>query len=103
LKVSGFSSSIVKEQSLNPVDDPSTRFEFSISCRIHCATVYVKVAGPAHLARRAKAVVDALDPRGAWVEKGKLRNHGGVSEVIEMTTLIRNIEVLAQFVGAVRD
>ena len=55
------------------------------------------------LARRALNVVDALDPRGAWVEKGKLRNHGGVSEVIDMTTLISNIEVLAQFVGAVRD
>jgi len=46
--VRGFSSSIVKEHSSNPVVDPSARLEFSISRRIHCATVYVKVAGPGH-------------------------------------------------------
>jgi hypothetical protein len=47
--VRGFSSSIVKEHSSNPVVDPSARLEFSISRRIHCATVYVKVAGPGQL------------------------------------------------------
>jgi len=37
--VRGFLSSIVKEQSSNLVDVESARFEFSISRRIHCATV----------------------------------------------------------------
>jgi predicted TIM-barrel fold metal-dependent hydrolase len=37
---------VVKEQLSNLVDAPSIRFEFSISCRIHCATVNIKVGGP---------------------------------------------------------
>jgi PelA/Pel-15E family pectate lyase len=54
------------------------------------------------LAERAQSVVSALDSRGAWVEEGELRRSEGVREVIEMRTLIKNIEVLAQFVGAVK-
>ncbi len=54
----GFSSSVVKEPSSNPVDDPSARLEFSISCRIHCATVNIKVAGPGQ-----QAVIDNFSRR----------------------------------------
>ncbi len=52
----GFSSSIVKEQLSNLVVDRPTRFEFSISRRIHWATVYVKVAGPGQRDRSAGSV-----------------------------------------------
>jgi hypothetical protein len=51
--VRGFSSSIVKEQSSNPVVDQSARLEFSISRPIYCATVYVKVVGPGQPDRKS--------------------------------------------------
>ncbi len=54
------------------------------------------------LAQRAKTVVEALDARGAWVEEGTLRSDESVSKVIETRTLIKNLDVLAQFVGATK-
>ncbi len=55
------------------------------------------------LASRAAEAVRSLDERGAWVETGRLRTHGGKPErVIEARTLIRNVLTLAQFLAARR-
>jgi PelA/Pel-15E family pectate lyase len=55
------------------------------------------------LAGRARSVIDSMDGRGAWVEAGKLRYHGDsddTREIIQMSTFVRNLKVLAQFIGA---
>lgn len=55
--------------------------------------------------RRALAVAAALDERGAWVEEGKLRYHGEAdptTRVIRSTTFARNVETLAEYLGAKR-
>ena len=49
-----------------------------------------------------RAVVSALDERGAWVEPGRLRYHGkddDTRQVIESTTFIRNVDVLSRYLG----
>ncbi len=53
------------------------------------------------LTRRAVAVVDAMDERGAWVEAGTMRtvDRGG-NQVIEARTFAKNITTLAQFIAA---
>lgn len=51
-------------------------------------------------------VIAALDPRGAWVEKGKLRNFGSdddTREVIQTSTFIKNVETLARYLAATAD
>lgn len=61
------------------------------------------VALSSEVAKRAQAVVDAMDSRGAWVEDGRLRYHGDDDDtrhVIESRTFIRNLVALARFVGA---
>jgi hypothetical protein len=53
--------------------------------------------------KEVRAVIAAMDARGAWVESGRLRYHGkddDTREVIESTTFIRNIGVLSRCVGA---
>lgn len=45
------------------------------------------------------AVIQQLDGRGAWVESGRLRYHGGgdpTRDVIETATFIRNVTLLSQ-------
>ena len=53
------------------------------------------------LARQAHAVIDAMDERGAWVEKGQLRtvriNSG---HIIETRTFARNVDIPARFIAA---
>ncbi|MGE3807348.1 MAG: pectate lyase [Gemmataceae bacterium] len=52
------------------------------------------------LGGRARAVIDALDERGAWVEEGKLRFHGKAdptTRIIEGRTFLRNVEILTEF------
>ena len=49
-----------------------------------------------------RAVINALDPRGAWVENGTLRYHGksdDTRQIIDSTTFIRNIGVLSRFLA----
>lgn len=49
-----------------------------------------------------RAVIKALDTRGAWVEDGKLRYHGKndpTRRVIESTTFVKNIDALSRYVG----
>jgi hypothetical protein len=55
------------------------------------------------LIARAKAVVDQLDDRGAWVEEGRLRYHGAedpTRRIIDSSTFAKNIQVLARYLGA---
>ena len=52
------------------------------------------------LQKQAAAVVSALDDRGAWVESGHMRHQEQRLNVIEMRTLIRNLEILARYAGA---
>ena len=53
------------------------------------------------LQSRASKVVNALDKRGAWVEKGRLRaNKVDDVEVIECRTFINNVRTLAQYINA---
>jgi hypothetical protein len=52
--------------------------------------------------KSVRAVIGALDDRGAWVEDGRLRYHGkddDTPRVIESTTFIRNIGVLSRYVA----
>jgi hypothetical protein len=53
-----------------------------------------------NVARQAADVIAALDDRSAWVEAGTMGHQAEPLDVIEMRTLIRNIEPLARFVGA---
>jgi hypothetical protein len=53
------------------------------------------------LARRARAVIDAMDNRGAWVENGVLRTiNSSLGQIIETRTFVRNVEILARFIAA---
>lgn len=48
----------------------------------------------------ARAAIDALDPRGAWVETGEMRLEGKqrtIRPVIESRTFIRNLHLLASY------
>lgn len=56
-------------------------------------------------AEKIKEVMDSLDARGAWVERGKLRYHGEddpTEEVIDTQTFIYNVGMLAAFIAAER-
>jgi len=55
------------------------------------------------LKNQTAAVIAALDERGAWVEKGRLRyqdKDDTTSEIISTTTFANNIRTLAQFLAA---
>ena len=57
------------------------------------------------LEKQARAVLAALDERGAWVESGRLRSYGPddpTRRVIDTRTFVRNIRTLARFVAACR-
>ena len=52
---------------------------------------------------RAKAAIDGLDSRGAWVEQGKLRYHGAddpTRRIITTQTFIRHLQALAVYLAA---
>ena len=49
--------------------------------------------------KQVRAVIAALDARGAWVEEGRLRYHGEADEtrtVIDSATFIRNVGILSR-------
>jgi hypothetical protein len=52
----------------------------------------------------ARRAIDSLDPRGAWVEPGRLRANGqpadGPNRVITSQTFIRNLDILSRFIAA---
>jgi PelA/Pel-15E family pectate lyase len=57
------------------------------------------------LTERTKAVLAALDDRGAWVEDGRLRFHGGndpTRRIISCQTFIDNVETLSAYLAATR-
>lgn len=57
------------------------------------------------LAKQARKLIDALDERGAWVEKGRLSYQGSddsTTEIIESRTFSRNIVELARYLGALK-
>jgi hypothetical protein len=57
------------------------------------------------LKKSARAAIDALDARGAWVEDGRLRDadpDGKVRRIITTQTFMRNVETLSRFVAASR-
>ncbi len=57
------------------------------------------------LEKQVRAVIAALDDRGAWVEDGQLRYHGKADDtrrVIDSRTFIKNVELLSRYLGAVR-
>ncbi len=57
----------------------------------------------ASLAAEARAIVAALDERGAWVEDGRLRYHGEddpARRIISTTTFVHHVQKLAQFLAA---
>ncbi len=69
----------------------------------HDATATVRLT--ARLRAEAKSVVDAMDERGAWVERGRLKYHGNPDQklpVIESRTFAKNVGVLSRFVAATK-
>ena len=58
------------------------------------------VSGDRVSAERVRAVMGAMDGRGAWVEGGEMRAHGVRPEggVIESGTFVRNVRVLCEYV-----
>jgi hypothetical protein len=59
----------------------------------------------ASLERQARAVIDALDNRGAWVEDGRLKYHGvddDTRQVIDCRTFIKNVQVLGTYIAAAK-
>ncbi len=55
------------------------------------------------LTKRTEKIVKDLDKRGAWVEKGTLKNFKGeeqVDKVIDTRTYARNVLTLAEFIAA---
>ena len=55
------------------------------------------------LTKRAAALIDALDDRGAWIERGKIEVRGGdtrETDTIESRTFCKNLTTLAEFIAA---
>lgn len=52
-------------------------------------------------AAQVRAVIDALDDRGAWVENDQLRYHKNteVKQVIKSATFIRNLDILSRYLA----
>jgi len=56
-------------------------------------------------ADEVRAIVEALDERGAWVETGRLKYHPGKKEdrpVISSATFAKNMDVLGRYVAAAK-
>ena len=59
-----------------------------------------KLSAPSE--KSVRKIIASMDSRGAWVEKGRLRNIGWEGKVIESGTFIRNIGELARTLAATR-
>lgn len=58
------------------------------------------------LVKQTRAVIDALDTRGAWVEEGKLNAQGegdATRRIIDCRTFIKNVGVLSNYLAATRE
>ena len=51
---------------------------------------------------QAQQVIDGMDDRGAWVEKGRLRHHKvePKSGIIDCQTFVRNVRTLSRLLTA---
>ena len=50
--------------------------------------------------KQARAIIEALDERGAWVTEGKLNYHGKSDEtrrIIDSAVFCRNLEILSRY------
>jgi hypothetical protein len=59
----------------------------------------------AELTAAARRAIDAMDPRGAWVDDGQLRDSDAnrtARRVITMQTLARNVDTLSRFLAAAK-
>ena len=57
------------------------------------------------LESRAKSVISALDDRGRWVVKGRLKAHGSddpTRRIIDCRTFIRNVGILSDYLAATK-
>ena len=52
--------------------------------------------------KSVRRVIEAMDKRGAWVEKGRLKTHRWEGRVIESSTFIRNVGTLSRYLAATR-
>ncbi|HWA99408.1 MAG TPA: hypothetical protein VG713_12990, partial [Pirellulales bacterium] len=55
---------------------------------------------------RAQRAVEALDQRGRWLEKGRLKTHEPTSpdmRVLRMATFIENVRALSDYLAATRE
>lgn len=59
-----------------------------------------RVKATEKLQREATQLVNQLDERGAWVEKGTMRHQKDALDVIDMRTYARNLAKLAAWAGA---
>jgi hypothetical protein len=59
------------------------------------------------LEKAARAAIDALDDRGAWVENGKLKSETDPEDkakrIITTATFMKNVETLSRFLAATKD
>ncbi len=66
-----------------------------------------KYAASDSLAKAARAAIDALDDRGAWVESGKLKGEtdpdGKAKRIITTGTFMKNVETLSRFLTATKN
>ena len=103
-------------------DDLPTHYGFQVSSRLDAISrEYDRLRGlsPEELKREAKpvkhrvgpseaqvkAVLDAQDRRGRWVESGRLRSQGPddpTRRVVESRTFVRNVELLSAYLAATR-
>ena len=65
-----------------------------------------KYEPPDSLAKAARAAIDLLDARGAWVESGKLKGEtdpdGTAKRIITTGTFMKNVETLSRFMAATK-
>jgi PelA/Pel-15E family pectate lyase len=52
------------------------------------------------LRKQAEAVVGRMDDRGAWVERGELRDSDREQDIIDTRTFIKNLDILSRYLQA---
>jgi hypothetical protein len=104
-------------------DDVPTHYSFKVANKLEAIeTEYQRVLGTPRetlwkprvltapkpsdsVTRRAAAAVDALDDRGAWVERGEITRLDGsemTTEIIDSRTFIKNLRAIADYVGSTK-
>ncbi|MEZ6129674.1 MAG: pectate lyase [Planctomycetaceae bacterium] len=99
-------------------DDMPTHYSFKVSSKLDRLRKYYEKALSADvpvrtkppegkraersekLEREARRVIEALDDRGAWVERGSMRHQKADLDVIDMRTFVKRLEPLARYAGS---